>query len=324
MIRIIVDMMGGDNGSAATKEAVTNFLKDHDDVEIIAVGNEEEIKDLSCEKIFSTDVIAMESGVMEVLRKKDSSMVKAIRAVIEKEADAVVSCGSTGAYLSAATLILKKIPGVRRPALVTQFPRLSDGGFITVLDIGASNENTPEEIAQFAYMGSLYNKAVNGVDSPKVALLSNGSEEGKGSPEGKAAFELMSKDPKINFIGNLEGNAVLYGEADVLVSDGFTGNVFLKSSEGAVKGIGKVLKKGFTKNIFTKIGYLFAKGGLKEMKTRMDPKKVGGAMLIGVNAVTVKAHGNSDAFAFYNGIDVAYKLAKAKLIDSIKEGFAGE
>ena len=324
MIRIIVDMMGGDHGSAATKEAVSKFLKDHDDVEIIAVGAEEEIKDLACEKIYSTDVISMESGVMEVLRKKDSSMVKAIRAVGEKEADAVVSCGSTGAFLSASTLILKKIPGVKRPALCTQFPRLSDGGYITVLDIGASNENTAEEIAQFAYMGSLYNKAVNGVESPKVALLANGTEEGKGSPEGKEAFALMRNDPKINFIGNLEGNGVLYGEADVLVSDGFTGNVFLKASEGAVKGIGKVLKKGFTKNIFTKIGYLFAKGGVKEMKERMDPKKVGGAMLIGVNAIAVKAHGNSDAFAFYNGINVAYKLAKAKLIDSIREGFAGE
>ena len=191
-----------------------------------------------------------------------------------------------------------------------------------MLDIGASNENTPEEIAQFAYMGSLYNAAVNGNKSPKVALLSNGSEEGKGSPEGKEAYALLKDDPKINFIGNIEGNNILLGDADVVVSDGFTGNIMLKTTEGTAKGVGKILKDGFTKNIFTKMGYLFNKGILKEFKTRLNPKTVGGAMLIGVNAIAVKAHGNSDAEAFYHALDLAYKLASAHLVDDIKKGFS--
>lgn len=323
MIKIAIDMMGGDNGSAATKEAVRRFLKDHNDVELIVTGKKEELSDLTgVTLIEANEVITMEAGVMEVLRKKDSSMVKAIRAVLDNECQAVVSCGSTGAFLSAATLILKKIPGVKRPALCAQFPNVKTGGFVSVLDIGASNENTPEEIAQFGYMGTLYNRAANGVKEPRVGLLSNGTEEGKGSPEGKEAYKLLKEDSRINFIGNVEGNMVITTDVDVIVSDGFTGNVCMKSTEGAAKGMSQVLKAGFKKNIFTKIGYLFSRSGIKELKTRMNPKTVGGAMLIGVNAVAVKAHGNSDAEAFYHGIELAYKLAKANICEEIKKGFA--
>ena len=323
MVKIIVDMMGGDNGTPATKEAVRHFLETHKDAEIIAVGKKEELSDLEgVTLIEANDVIAMESGVMEVLRKKDSSMVKAIRAVIDEKADAVISCGSTGAFLSAATLILKKAPGVKRPALVTQFPRLTSGGFVTVLDIGASNENTPEEMVQFAYMGCLYNKIVNGTEHPKVALLSNGAEEGKGSPEGKAAHQMLKEDPKIDFVGNIEGSDLLFTDVDVVTTDGFSGNIMLKTLEGTAKAMGKVLKDGFKKNIITKMGYLLAKGGLGDLKGKMNPKKVGGAMLIGVNAVCVKAHGNSDAESFFSAMDLTYKLAKANLVTKIKEGFA--
>ncbi len=322
MIKIAIDMMGGDNGSAATKEAVRQFLKDYKDVELICVGKKEELSDLEgVTLIEANDVIKMEAGVMEVLRKKDSSMVKAIRAVDENNCQAVVSCGSTGAFLSAATLILKKIPGVKRPALCAQFPNIKTGGYVSVLDIGASNENTPEEIAQFGYMGTLYCRAANGVKNPWVGLLSNGSEEGKGSPEGKEAYNLLKEDDRINFVGNIEGDMVINSHVDVVVTDGYSGNVCMKSTEGAAKGLGTLLKQGFKKNIFTKIGYLFAKSGIKDLKNKMSSKKIGGAVLLGVNAIAVKAHGNSDGEAFYHAIALAYRLAKEDICEEMRKGF---
>jgi glycerol-3-phosphate acyltransferase PlsX len=232
----------------------------------------------------------------------------------------VVSAGSTGAFLSASTLMLKKIPGVIRPALVVSFPNLGKGGFCSILDVGASNANTPEEMAQFAVMGSLYESIVNGVSNPSVKLLSNGSEEGKGSPEGKAAYELLKGSKKVNFQGNIEGNKILTGEADVIVTDGYSGNVLLKSTEGAAKAMGGLLKQAFKRNFASKIGYLLTKKGLGPMKNSLDPKKTGGSLLLGVNGVVVKAHGNSDSEAFMHAIEVAYRLATAQIVSKIAEG----
>jgi fatty acid/phospholipid synthesis protein PlsX len=322
MSQLVIDMMGSDLGSAMSKEAVQLFHKAHPDCHLILVGKKEELADLQgYEIIDAPDVVKMEMGALEVLRMKDSSMVKAIAAVTEKGADGVVSAGSTGAFLSATTLMLKKIPGVIRPALVTSFPNLKEGGFTTVLDVGASNVNTPEEMAQFALMGSIYAQKVNHIASPRVALLSNGSEEGKGSPEGKAAYELLKKDSRLHFVGNVEGSGLLQGVADVIVTDGYSGNIMLKSVEGAAKGMSGMLKKAFKRNIFSKIGYLLTKKGLKEMKEALDPKKTGGALLLGINGVVVKAHGNSTSEAFKNAMEVAYRLSEAKVVDALKEGF---
>lgn len=325
MRKIVVDMMGGDLGSAATIAAVKEFHAKHPDVEIICVGKGEELNGLDFAKIIDAqDVVTMEAGALEVLRHKESSMVKALNAVKSENADGVISCGATGAFLSAATLILKKIPGVLRPALVTAFPNLAKGNFVTCLDVGASNVNTPEEMVQFAYMGTLYSQAVYGIDNPVVKLLSNGAEEGKGCPEGKEAYKLLEEDAKVNFQGNIEGSAILQGEADVVVSDGYTGNVMLKTTEGVAKGMGKLMKKAFTKNLKTKIGYLFAKGGVKDIKNVMDPKRVGGAMLLGVNGACVKAHGNSDAFSFESAMEVLYRLVEKDVCLAMAEGFKGE
>jgi glycerol-3-phosphate acyltransferase PlsX len=208
MSKLVIDMMGSDLGSTMSKEAVRLFHASHPDCTLILVGKPAELGDMKDFTIIpAEDVVSMEMGALEVLRKKDSSMVKAIEAVVSEKADGVVSAGSTGAFLSASTLILKKIPGVIRPALVTSFPNLKAGGFTTALDVGASNANTPEELAQFALMGSIYASKVNKIASPRVALLSNGSEEGKGSPEGKEAYELLKKDSRIRFVGNLEGES---------------------------------------------------------------------------------------------------------------------
>lgn len=321
MSKLVIDMMGGDLGSGVTSAAVESFHKTHPECALVLVGKKEELPvSQDYQIVDARDTVAMETGALEVLRKKESSMVKAIQAVLDLQADGVVSCGSTGAFLSASSLMLKKIPGVDRPALVTAFPNFQKGGFTTVLDVGASNANTPEELVQFALMGSLYSSLVDGVEKPKVFLLSNGSEPGKGSPEGKAAFDLLKNDSRIVFGGNIESSQVLAGEADVIVTDGYSGNVLLKSTEGAAKAIGKLMKKAFKRNLWSKLGYLMAKKGLNEMKDALNPKKTGGALLIGVNGVVVKAHGNSDAEAFYSAMELAYNLAKNGIVGQIKEG----
>ncbi len=323
-MKIVVDMMGGDKGSAATKDAVKRFKEQHKDVELILVGKEEELVEMKDFKIIpAKEVIAMEAGAMEVLRKKEASMVKAMYAVKEEGADAVVSCGSTGAFLSSATLILKKIPGVVRPALAVAMPHIGGEASTSIfLDAGSSNINTPEEMAQFGYMGSLYAKCGCNIADPKVAILSNGAEEGKGSPEGKEAYKLLKEDKRISFIGNIESMYVLTGEANVIVTDGFSGNICIKAIEGTAKTMGKMLKKGFMRNIWSKLGYLLAKKGVDDMKKTMDTKRVGGAMLLGVNAVAVKGHGNSDAEAFYYTLELAYRLASNAIVSKIKEGFS--
>jgi glycerol-3-phosphate acyltransferase PlsX len=324
MSKLVIDMMGSDQGSPMSKEAVRRFQKKHPDCALVLVGKKEELADVANAKIIDApETIAMEMGALEVLRKKDSSMVKAVQAVLDEGADGVVSAGSTGAFLSSATLLLKKIPGVLRPALVTVFPKLGAGesGYTTLLDVGASNANTPEELAQFAQMGTLYSQAVYGVEKPVVKLLSNGSEEGKGSPLGKAAFALLKDNPAVAFGGNIEGNQVLLGGADVVVMDGYSGNVFLKASEGMAKGMSGLLKKAFKRNLASKVGYLLSKKGITEMADTLNPKKTGGALLIGVNGVVVKAHGNSDAEAFENAMELALRLAEKTIVSQIRKGF---
>ncbi|MFA6619582.1 MAG: phosphate acyltransferase PlsX, partial [Bacilli bacterium] len=294
----------------------------HPDCALVLVGKKAELADMNDYSLIEAeDVVSMEMGALEVLRKKDSSMVKAIEAVISEKADGIVSAGSTGAFLSASTLILKKIPGVIRPALVTSFPNLKTGGFTTALDVGASNANTPEEMAQFALMGAIYAQKVNHIARPRVALLSNGSEEGKGSPEGKKAYPFLREDKRINFVGNIEGSQLLNDGADVIVTDGYSGNVMLKSVEGAAKDLSGLLKKVFKRNLFSKIGYLLAKKGLKEMKDALDPKKTGGALLLGINGIVVKAHGNSTSEAFKNAMELAYRLSEERVVDALKVGF---
>lgn len=320
MVKIVVDMMGGDNGVEATLGGVRAFHEKRPDVALVLVGDESKLKGESYAKIIpSTEVIKMEAGVMEVLHAKDSSLVKAINAVKDENADGVLSCGSTGAFLSATSLIIKKIEGVDRPALTIQFPHVYRDEFITLLDVGASNVNTPEEMAQFAFMGTLYAKAT-GIKDPKVALLSNGAEEGKGSPEGKEAYKLIKEDKRINFIGNMEGSDVLPSHVDVVVTDGYSGNVFMKTTEGTAKAVASLIKKAFKRSLASKIGYLFAHKGFDGMKDTLNPKTVGGAMLLGVNTVAVKAHGNSDSFAFYHALELTYKLAANEIVEKIKEG----
>ena len=320
MIRIAVDTLGGDNGSGPVVEAIIQFLKEYKDVSIIAVGKKEELKKLEgvCEIVDAPDIVPMEAGPLEVMRMKNSSMYKTVMLAKEGKADAVVSAGSTGGFLSSSTLLLKTLPGVNRAAFVAPFPTKIKGHYAVILDIGASNENSAEELKQFALMGALYSEHILGVENPKVYLLSNGTEPKKGSPVGKEAYKLLSNYPF--FKGNIEARNALNGEADVIVTDGFTGNVFLKSSEGMAKMMAGLFKDAFKKNLWTMLGYLHVRKGIKNISKIMDYKSTGGAMLLGVNGVVVKVHGNADTYSMFCAIRVAKKLVEKDISGKIKEG----
>lgn len=320
-MKLIVDMMGSDLGSKITVEAVNAFLKEHPDVTIFAVGRKEELTSLDSRAIVvdARDVIAMDAGPLDVMRAKESSMLKSLNLYLSEEADGMVSAGGTGAYLSAATIKLKLIPGVERAALVSPFPTLKENHYVIILDIGANNENTVSQLVQFAKMGQIYAKSVLKIENPGVFLLSNGSESGKGSPLIIETHRTLKEQNFPNFKGNIEGRDALNGEADVIVADGFTGNVFLKTTEGIAKMIGKLLKDAFTERTSSKVGYLFTRKSIRNMKRKLDYKNTGGAMLLGINGVVVKAHGSSDGTAFKNAIEVAYKMARHNVIKEIKE-----
>lgn len=325
-MKIAVDTLGSDLGSGPIVQGILDFLKDNSDVEIIAFGKKEELVALEgkCEIVDARDIVPMTAGALEVIHLKNSSMCQAIKATKENNYDAIVSAGSTGGFLSAATLTLKLLPGIKRAALVGPFPTFVKGKKMVVLDIGASNENSAEELYQFAIMGSLYAKYVFNTEDPKVYLLSNGTEDHKGSPTVQEANKLFKEKNLPGFMGNKEARNALDGSVDVLVADGFSGNIFLKTNEGMAKWMGNLMKSAFKKNLWTKLGYLHVKGGIDEISQTMDYKSTGGAMLLGVNGVVVKAHGNSDAFSFKNALRVAKALVASKVNEKIKEGLINE
>ena len=325
-MKIAVDAMGGDNGSKIVIEAIKEFKKDYPDDEVIVFGKKEELEELSsvCRIVDAPDIVPMEAGAIEVIRMKNSSMCKAISTMKEEGFDAVVSCGSTGGFLSAATLILKTIPGVKRSALVTAFPTKIKGKKVVVLDVGANNENSAEELVQFAYMGKAYNQALFNIENPKTYLLSNGAESHKGSPTVKEAAKLLNDIKFEGFVGNMEARDVLNGDADILVADGFSGNILLKGMEGVAKMFGSMIKSAFKKNLWTKLGYLHVKGGFDNISETMDYKSTGGAMLLGINGVVVKAHGNSDAYSFKNALRVAHQMVVFDVVNKIKESLTNE
>lgn len=320
MIKIAVDVMGMDKGSSIAVKAIEKFLKEFNDVELVAFGKEEELQELNdiCKVVNCDEVMGMEDGALAILRKKQTSMIKAVEYTKDNDFDGVISGGSTGAFLTASTIYLKLIEGVQRAALVSPFPTTKDKNVI-VLDIGANSDNTPEHLLEFAKMGKVFSKVYNNLEVPNIYLLSNGAEEKKGSELIKEAHKLIKESNLEGFKGNMEARYVLDGEADVIVSGGFAGNILLKSMEGTAKAMSNMLKKGFKKNIFTMIGYLFSKSGIKELKQKMDYKQYGGAMFVGVNKVVVKAHGSSDELAFYNALKVCYNLIKKDVVNKMKE-----
>ena len=313
-MKIIVDAMGGDNAPEEIVKGAVMAAREHGQ-EIVLTGRGEDIlrcidkmglKELprGVEIVNASEVIEVEDDPANVIRqKKDSSLTVALNLLRDGRGDALVSAGSTGAILSGATLIVKRVRGIRRAALAPFIPN-SAGGFI-LIDCGANVECTPEYLLQFAFMGSYYAEDFLKLSSPRVGLLNNGTERTKGAQLQLEAYDLLEKagqDGYLNFVGNVEAKDAMSGVCDVLVSDGFTGNVLLKSLEGGVSFIMSELKTIYETSFLTKISALLIKKRLRGLKTRLDPDKVGGTMMLGISKPVIKAHGSSNAVAVCSAI----------------------
>lgn len=324
-MRIIIDAMGGDH---APQEIVKGSVQAANtlNVDILLVGQEgiiqNELKQYkySADKIHihhADEVITNDDVPTKAIKsKKNSSMVVGLKMLREKKGDAFVSAGNTGALLTGALLCVGRIKGIDRPALTPIIP--TDKGCAILVDAGANTNCKPENFLQFGIMGSAYMKKVIGTDSPKVGLVNVGSEEGKGPDLIKTSYSLL-QDAPLNFIGNIEAREIPYGDVDVIVCDGFVGNVILKLMEGMGLTLYSNIKKIFTKNVLTYLGALLVKNGLKEFKKKMDYREYGGAPLLGINGVVIKAHGSSSAMSIYYAISQAQKFAETGVVDEIKK-----
>lgn len=327
LMRIAVDAMGGDHAPHEIVKGAVIATNCKADLEVILVGNKDEIeaelKGMQYNKdkieIFHTDeVIEMdEHAATSFRKKKNASIAVANMLVVEKKADAVVGAGNTGAAMTSSLLKMGRIQGIERPAIAVLLPSLR--GKTILIDAGANTDCSFKQMGQFAIMGSIYSQVMFKNENPKVALLNIGEEDSKGNAEVQKSFEHISQ-LDLNFIGNIEGRDIPYGKADVIVCDGFVGNIVLKLMEGMAKATTELLKKVFLKNIFTKISSLFLLSGLKGIKNQLDYKKVGGAVLLGVNGVSIISHGSSDAQAIENAIYRAMEFVQSDLTGKIKSG----
>lgn len=297
-MRIAVDAMGGDNAPKAIVEGVMLAKKDFPEIEFLLYGKENEIKKYMTDDknvtIIHTDekINSDDEPVKAIRRKKTASMVLAAQAVKNGEADAIFSAGNTGALLAAGLFIVGRIKGIDRPGLMSTMPVIGKDAGFDMLDLGANADNKPEHLANYAVLGSFYAQKVRGINRPRVGLLNNGTEETKGSELTKKAFELLSQDPTIHFIGNVEARELLDGAADVVVTDGFTGNAVLKSIEGTALNLIALLKQSILDSgAKGKLGALLLKDALRKVKNEMDYAKHGGAVLFGLKAPVIKTHG---------------------------------
>ncbi|MEB6085611.1 phosphate acyltransferase [Enterococcus sp. 6D12_DIV0197] len=297
-MRIAVDAMGGDNAPKAIVEGVMLAKKDFPEIEFLLYGKENEIKKYMTDDknvtIIHTDekINSDDEPVKAIRRKKTASMVLAAQAVKNGEADAIFSAGNTGALLAAGLFIVGRIKGIDRPGLMSTMPVIGKDAGFDMLDLGANADNKPEHLANYAVLGSFYAQKVRGINRPRVGLLNNGTEETKGSELTKKTFELLSQDPTIHFIGNVEARELLDGAADVVVTDGFTGNAVLKSIEGTALNLMALLKQSILDSgAKGKLGALLLKDALRKVKNEMDYAKHGGAVLFGLKAPVIKTHG---------------------------------
>jgi glycerol-3-phosphate acyltransferase PlsX len=324
-MKIAVDAMGGDH---APEEIVKGAIKGalaFPELEVILVGQRDRIeeflpqsgrpKNLLIEE--ATEIVEMDDHPAQAVRKKkDSSIVVATRMVKEGKADALVSAGSTGAQMAAALLGLGRIKGIDRPAIATIIPTLEGGKL--VLDVGANPDAKPDHLVQYAMMGSIYAERIMKIKNPKVGLLNIGTEESKGNELTQATYQLLKNVP-LNFSGNIEGRDVPYGRADVVVCEGFVGNVFLKTTEGLAGALFQLIKEKITATPVRKLGALAIKPGLKEIAKIMDYAEYGGAPLLGVNGISIICHGSSNEKAILNAIRVAKECVESQFIEGIKE-----
>ncbi|WP_423410001.1 phosphate acyltransferase PlsX [Heyndrickxia sp. MSNUG] len=321
-MRLAVDAMGGDH---APKEIVLGAMKaieNYKDVHIVLVGDEKKIREhLTNEErieILHTEevILGTDEPVRAVRRKKTASMVLAAQQVADGHADACISAGNTGALMAAGLFIVGRIEGIERPALAPTLPTVNGEGFL-LLDVGANADAKPEHLVQYAIMGSIYSEKARGISSPRVGLLNIGTEEKKGNELVRNTFELL-KDADINFIGNVESRDLLDGAADVVVADGFTGNMVLKTIEGTAMSVFKMLKTALTSSFKSKMAAAVLKPDLVVLKNKMDYTEYGGAGLFGLKAPVIKAHGSSDANAVFNSIRQAREMVENDVSGTIK------
>lgn len=331
MITLAVDAMGGDAGLAVIIPGALLFLRQQADVRLLMVGDEVQVRQAleaanapmdRIQIVHAAQVVEMDEQPQSALKnKKDSSMRIAVNQVKEGLAQAAVSAGNTGALMATARFVLKTIQGIERPAIAKFIP--SQNGHMTlVLDLGANVDCTPEQLVQFAVIGSeLVHALYPNAGAPRVGLLNVGTEDIKGTDTVKQVFKLLSGS-KLNFVGNVEGGSIFSGDVDVVVADGFVGNIVLKTIEGAVRFMGSAIKQEFQTNLLTKLGALAAMPALKGFKNKLDPRKFNGAILLGLRGIVIKSHGGTDDIGFSYALEEAYHEAKSASLSKIEQGVA--
>lgn len=328
-ITLALDAMGGDNAPEQVIRGMDLARERFPDLRFIVFGDEHRIVPFiarkarlaeSCEIRHTVDTIAATAKPSQALRRgTKSSMRLAIDAVRDGDAQGVVSAGNTGALLAVAKFVLKTLPGINRPAFTSFFPTIK--GESVMLDLGANIDCDAANLVQFAVMGTAFSRAVLGVERPRVALLNVGAEELKGHEAIKTAAENLraANSPAMDFIGYVEGNDILAGKADVVVTDGFTGNVALKTAEGTAKLVTTFLRGAFRRSLMSRLGYLLARGAIAALRERIDPRIYNGAMFVGLNGIVVKSHGGADAMGFASAIGVAHDMVGGNINDRIIE-----
>jgi glycerol-3-phosphate acyltransferase PlsX len=309
---IALDAMSGDLGAEVVVRAAVASLEQHPNLSLVLVGNEQELQRLVANLsgvaqrltiCHATEVVGMSESAADALRKKkDSSMRVAIDLVKEGKADACVSAGNTGALMATAKFVLKMLPGIERPAIIAELPAI--GGTVHMLDLGANTASDAELLFQFALMGSIVTSDIRRIEHPRVALLNIGVEASKGHEAIKDAATLLAASG-LNYVGFIEGNEIFSGKADVVVTDGFTGNIALKTMEGTVGLASHYLRRAFTRSLLTKVQAFFAAPVLKSLAIEMDSRNYNGASLVGLNGIVIKSHGSADAYAFQHAIETA-------------------
>lgn len=327
-ITLSVDCMGGDHGPRVTLAACRRFLQNHPEARLLLVGRPDAVSGLSDSRVHiveASEVVEMDDPVEVALRKKkDSSMRVAIEQVKTGAAQAVVSAGNTGALMAVARYLLKTLEGIDRPAIAAQMPNAKGGG-TTMLDLGANVDCTAEHLLQFAVMGSALVSTLEGKEQPSVGLLNIGEEIIKGNEIIKKTGELLrtaGNSGDLNFFGNVEGNDIFKGTTDIVICDGFVGNVALKASEGLATMVGGFLKDAFSRNIFTKIVAIVALPVLSAFKNKVDHRRYNGAALLGLRGLVFKSHGSADEIAFETALNRAYDAAKNQLLDRVRTRIA--
>ena len=326
-VTVAIDCMGGDHGPDVTVHAALDFVHKHEDVCVILVGLEERIlpflakdRDARVSVRHASEIVAMdESPALAIRNKKNSSMRVAIDLVKSGEADACVSAGNTGALMAISRFVLKMLPGIDRPAICAVLPTIT--GHVHVLDLGANVDCSPEHLFQFGIMGASLVSAIEHRERPTVGILNIGEEDIKGNDVVKRAAELL-KDSGLNFIGNIEGDGLYKGQAEVVVCDGFVGNVALKASEGLAQMLATFLRQEFSRNLLTKLAALVAIPVLKHFKRRVDHRRYNGASLLGLKGIVVKSHGSADVFSFCNALERAADTVRSGVLERIIERVA--